>query len=327
MVPEPFKKTATIPRTSLKKYNPIAVAMSIFLSLPLGLVMLATGNPERLFPVGLVYGALVFLLPFLAIWIVLRLQDRLVFFGTAGLIVAALVSLSVIAGIRIHRDFYSAAFMYIMATPVLVLYYMLSVQAVDPISKGALGAFSTAGFILSVFYSQWIILMGYAISTRAEPRPMQALAYNLYNLVMVLLLFSLSRSIRKETYHTLLVGASAVTVDGRDLTGYVGKRKADLVAAFASAPDRTLRCPEIQAILVEGTLNQDDPSCELCGGTDAKATLCRKYRNTYNNILDLKKLLEFLEIGTITAPDNKRKVLAEGWKMNLFQNARVLVRR
>jgi len=312
---------------STKRNNPVAVAVSIFLSLPLGLVMLATGNPERLFPSGLLNGILVFLLPCLAFWIVLRLQDRLFFFGAAGLLVAALVFLSVVAGIRIHRDFYSAAFMYIMATPVLVLYYVLSVQAAAPLSKGALAAFSTGGFILSVFYSQWIILMGYAIATRAEPRPMQALAYNLYNLVMVLLLFFLARSIRKETYHTLLLCSSSVTVDGRDLTAYVGKRKADLVAAFASAPGRTLRCPEIQAILVEGSINQEEPSCESCGGTDTKATLCRKYRNTYNTILDLKKLLEFLEIGTITAPDNKRKVLAEGWKMNLFENARILVRR
>ena len=308
------------------KSTKTTILVSIFLSVPLGLVMLATGHPERFFPVGLVYGILVFVLPTLAVWSIYRIQDRRVFFGVAGLIVAVLVILSVIAGIRIHRDFYSAAFMYIMATPVLVLYYVLWVQPSAPISRGALAAFSTGGFILSVFYSQWIILMGYAIATRAEPRPMQALAYNLYNLVLVLLLLSLSRSIRKETYHTLLVGSSSVKVDGRDLTAYVGKRKADLVAAFASAPERTLRCPQIQAILVEGPLNQDDPSCESCGATDTKATLCKKYRNTYNNILDLKKLLEFLEIGTIIAPDNKRKVLAEGWKMNLFENARVLVR-
>ncbi len=309
------------------KTNITTILVSLFLSVPLGLVMLATGHPEQSFPFGLVYGILVFILPFAAVWSLFRLQDRRIFFGTAGLLVAALVFLSVVAGIRMDRDFYSAAFMYIMAIPVLVLYYVLSVQPADPVSRGALAAFSTGGFILSVFYSQWIILMGYAIATRAEPRPMQALAYNLYNLVLVLLIFSLSRSIRKETYHTLLVGSNSVKVDGRDLTAYVGKRKADLVAAFASAPDRTLRCPEIQAILGEGPLSQDDPSCEDCGGTDTKATLCKKYRNTYNNILDLKKLLEFLEIGTITAPDNKRKVLAEGWKMNLFENARVLVRR
>ncbi len=302
------------------------ILVSIFLSLPLGLVMIATGNPEQLFPVGLLFGILVFILPFLAVWSVFRLQDRRVFFGAAGFLVTVLVFLSVVAGIRIHRDFYSAAFMYILATPVLVFYYILLVQPAAPVSRGTLAVFSTSGFILSVFYSQWIILMGYAIATRAEPRPMQALAYNVYNLILVLVLFSLSRSMRRETYHTLRVGSSSVTADGRDLSSYVGKRKADLVAAFASAPDRTLRCPEIQAILVEGPPNQDEPSCESCGGTDTKATLCKKYRNTYNNILDLKKLLEFLEIGTITAPDNKRKVLEEGWKLNLFENARVVVR-
>jgi len=308
------------------KTNSTTILVSFFLALPLGLVMLATGHPEHIVPLGWVFAILVFAFPFLAVWSLFRLLDRRVFFGASVLLVAALVFLSVLAGNRIHRDFYSAAFMYIMATPVLVLYYVQWVQPTAPISKGALAAFSTSGFILSVFYSQWIILMGYAIATRAEPRPMQALAYNLYNLVLVLLLLSLSRSIRKETYHTLLVTSNSVTVDGRDLSSYVGKKKTDLVAAFASAPDRTLRCPEIQAILVEGPINQDDPSCETCGGTDTKATLCKKYRNTYNNILDLKKLLEFLEIGTITAPDNKRKVLAEGWKLNLFENARVVVR-
>jgi len=47
-----------------------------------------------------------------------------------------------------------------------------------------------------------------------------------------------------------------------------------------------------------------------------------KYKNIYNRILDIKKLFESLDIGTIISPDNERNILTEGWKLRFFDDIR-----
>jgi hypothetical protein len=104
-----------------------------------------------------------------------------------------------------------------------------------------------------------------------------------------------------------------------------GAKKTALLQAFARARDRRLKCPEIQAIMYP---EQDNGAldCGTCASSNTKAALCGRYRTTYNAILDLKKLMEFLEIGTIVSSENRRNILAEGWKLILFENVRLVVR-
>ncbi len=247
------------------------------------------------------------------------------FVTTAVPTVVLLTALAVLSGTRLHRDFYSAAFQYILTAPaVLLAFFVAGNGANGRTERSTLIALSRGGVVLSVLYAQWIILMGCAIAVRLEPRPLQAMVYNLYNLALVLLLFFLSRAAGNSAYRTLLIRHRQAYADGKDLALLVGDRKAALIALFALAPDLTLRCPELQA-LSEGVLPEADRDrCDACSEREAKATLCPKYRNTYNSILEIKKALEFLEIGTITAPDNKRKVLEQGWKLRLFRNARIV---
>jgi len=142
---------------------------------------------------------------------------------------------------------------------------------------------------------------------------------------LVLLLFLLSRLVGIKAYRTMVVAQQRVYADGKDMALLVGDQKAAVIAHFARAPNLTLRCSDLQ-VLSEAVVSQTDrDKCEQCIDSNAKATLCPKYRNMYNNILEIKRALEFLEIGTITGPDNKRSVLDKGWKLCLFQNTRIKI--
>jgi hypothetical protein len=169
--------------------------------------------------------------------------------------------------------------------------------------------------------------MGYAIVTRAEPRPIEAMIYNAYNIPLSLVLLLVSRGVERRALRTLSIGAGGVTVDGKPIDTMLGERRSTLLAAFAAAPDRRLRCPDVHAALASRAHAPDRTpraSCEDCDANGMKATSCVDYRSAYNSLLDLKKTLEFLEIGSITSPDNKRRVLAEGWRLTLFENARIV---
>lgn len=236
-----------------------------------------------------------------------------------------LVGITILAGIAIHRDFFTATFQCLLCLPAIFAFYLTAHRG-KPLQKTALRSIGVAGYALSAFYAEWIMLMGYAIATRAEPRPIESIVYNVYNLALVLILLFSSREITRSTLTVVETGRDSLVVSGRDVSSMPGAKKLLLLHAFATAPDRRITCPELQRVL-HPDLGEGEIDCAECLGGNRKATQCSRYRTTYNAILDLKKLLEFLEIGTILAGDNRRNILTEGWKMELFENVRLETRR
>jgi hypothetical protein len=308
--------------------------LSLFLALPLGSVLIiirygpasASGAPifgDYALPFALavlVLGAVAYRLAF-------AVSRPMRFVAALWATVAALVLASMAMGILIHRDFFTAAFQYSLGAFIAVLYHVAARPSSSQDSKGFLRALSKAGLIVSFFYVEWIMLMGYAISTRAEPRPVESILYNVYNLAQVLILLLTSRWVERKTFHRVMVEGKRLEVDGRDLLSVLGQKKAEIFRGFVLAADRSLRCSEIQALFREEADEAADERCASCTEQTTKVALCSRYRNTYNSILELKRVLEFLEIGTITAPENKRRILTDGWKLALFENARLIVRK
>jgi len=294
--------------------------LALFFSLPYGIVLLAVAlEPgSEASPVSgmLLKYALWLLVPelLLSFLAYLRILEHKHFIPFSLMLVGTglfLCGLTVVSGIYINRDFFTATFQYILSLPAIFLFHLWAAPS-SAIQKNTLRSLSTAGFILAVLYSQWIMLMGYAIATRAEPRPIEALVYNVYNLLLVWVIVLMSRRIREKSGNTVLAGKSVLRIGDKDISTILGAKKVQLFHLFASAPNRHLRCAEIQV-------------CGECDEKTAKATLCPRYRHTYNMILDLKKILEFLEIGTITTALNRRDILTEGWKLVLFENVRISV--
>jgi hypothetical protein len=309
--------------------------LSFLLALPLGAILLIIRFGPAIEPGGPILGALALpigigavILASIAIRLVLTLRRQTFFIVALSFTFAALVAASVILGSLVHRDFFTAGFQYLLGALIAVMYRRStrprSSPGFNPASMRALGR---AGLFASVFYVEWIMLMGYAIATRAEPRPIESLLYNVYNLAQVLALFVTSRWVERNALHTVRLEGGSLTIDGRDIVPVLGPKKAAIFDILARAPDRRLRCREIQELFRDEAEEGVPVRCRACTEETTKVALCAKYRNTYNSILELKRVLEFLEIGTITAPENKRRILSDGWKLALFENTRLLVRR
>lgn len=234
-------------------------------------------------------------------------------------------AISILAALTVHRDFFAATFQYILCTPAALLLF-LPLGNSHHFGKSALRTIGRIGYVLSVFYAEWIILMGYAIATRAEPRPIESIVYNIYNLVLVFVLFAVSRQINLQSHTTVISSPTSLSLNGRDISTMIGQKKLLLMNGFAMSQSRTLRCPDIQRLMA-GADDGGTEGCAQCLSQPAKAAQCGRYRNTYNTILDLKKLLEILEIGSISASENRRNILAEGWKLVLFENVRLTAKK
>jgi hypothetical protein len=313
----------------------VADLLSLFLALPLGSVIVVvrygpaseSGAPffgGYALPIALaalILGAAAYRLVF-------AVSRPSLFVVVLGATVAVLVLASMAMGVLVHRDFFTAAFQYSLGAFIAVM-YSIAARPGPSLSRdqGLKRALSRAGFIVSFFYVEWIMLMGYAIVTRAEPRPIEAIVYNVYNLAQVLVLLLASRWVERTSFHTVTIEEEALDFDGRDIVPMLGQKKAALFRGFALAPDRRLRCFEIQAFFRGETEDAAAERCVSCTERTTKVALCTRYRNTYNSILELKRVMEFLEIGTITAPENKRRILTDGWKLVLFENARLVVRK
>ncbi len=240
---------------------------------------------------------------------------------------AALTFASVVSGVLVHRDYFSAAFQYVMGVPVALLFLLVSRMSVSnlPFRRETTHSFGTAGYVLASAYGLWVMMMGYAVVTRAEPRPVESMMYNVLNLCLIVSLVILSRDIRLRGRTRVECSSGGLLLDGKDVLSAFGVKKAGIFYAFASADNRTLRCSEINALLSpDGTEYAD---CAHCDGENTKAALCKRYRTTYNVILELKKTLELLEIGSVTSSENRRLILTEGWKLVLFEGVRLTVKK
>jgi hypothetical protein len=309
--------------------------LSFLLALPLGAVLLTVrygpaiepGGPvlgDYALPIGI--GAIILIS--IVIRLVLTVRRQTFFLVALSFTFAAIVAASVIMGSLVHRDFFTAGFQYLLGALIAVMYRRSIWPRSSPgFNQASMRALSKAGIFASIFYVEWIMLMGYAIATRAEPRPIESLLYNVYNLAQVIALFVTSRWVERNTFHTVRLEGESLTIDGRDIVPVLGPKKTAIFGILARAPDRRLRCREIQELFRDETDEGVPERCRACTEETTKVALCAKYRNTYNSILELKRVLEFLEIGTITTPENKRRILSDGWKLALFENTRLVVRR
>jgi hypothetical protein len=306
------------------------IGLSAFLSLPAGIValMICIGSspvdhvlPDWYLRSGLPLILIVSLSSFAAFFLFLTRKNLGASIASATLTGIVLAGLSIIAGLTIHRDFFTAAFQYILCIPAAIMFCIRRSTA-SSMTKASFRLLGNAGYILAGFYTEWLMLMGYAISTRAEPRVFESIVYNIYNLVLILVLFGASWQMKQRSFSRVEVGMQTLLVNGKDISGMVGPKKARLLHEFATAEDRRLRCPEIQAILRPGEPDSA-ADCATCGNETVKAAQCGRYRTTYNSVLDLKKMLEFLEIGTITTSANRRNILTDGWKLVLFEFVRL----
>lgn len=248
----------------------------------------------------------------------------LYFFGSFTLF----TGLTVWLGLALHRDYFTHIFQLVL------IYWLLFIFKNNLFaSLHSKKQFYTFLFILNtvIFTTAllWIIFMGYAISTRQEPRWAESIVYNSYNTVLIFLLGAASLRLQLQRFRNIRVTGGDLYIDNWNFSRYFSETDKNIVIQFLTA-EGNLTCFMLEDVIREGGGVKDGSktkwSCRECIDKGYTTTRCPKYKNLYNRILNIKKLFETLEIGTIITPENKMQIKEEGWKLRLFDDVRVMHR-
>ena len=266
------------------------------------------------------FAAGLYALSFLAFWIPWLFRTKKAFLWSAIASLLFLLATVGFLGIRLHRDYFSAAFQFLLSFTVVLLarHDLLFGETAD---RHAIRNSYRASMVVFMMSFCWVMLMGYAIATRQEPRWAESIFYNIYTALLLTGLYLQITQLQSRMYRRVMIGADRIMIDQYDFTSYLGETNLRIVVRLARHPGRNIRCAD----LVADILPPGEPSpCSLCVQGSAKASRCPRYKTLYNRILDIKKLFESLEIGTVIYPENKMRIVEEGWKLRFFDDIRVI---
>lgn len=244
------------------------------------------------------------------------------------IITLTLIALSVAPAIIAHRDYYSISF----ALPFVLTSVWLALRAQTggrgPGREATRTAFYVATFVL-VAGTVWTMLMGYAIATRQEPRWAESILYNLYNVLLLVLVYFQIVGLRDLFLRSLVISDVGTQINGYDVAPLLGPTSVETLRILAKRQG-SVSCDELYNHLVEsGHVNHEGKrwTCDECKLRDFKVTMCPKYKTLYNRILEIRRVLETFDVGTVVLPENRREIRDEGWRLRLFQDTRLTVRR
>lgn len=233
-----------------------------------------------------------------------------------------------VLGLNLHRDYFTSFFQLIL---IYWLFFILKTELFT--TRYSKKHFYTFLFILNtVIFSMalvWIMFMGYAISTRQEPRWEESLVYNAYNIALLFFLGAISLRLQLGRFRNVRISGNDLYFDNWNFSRYFSDLEKAIIIRFFTA-EGNITCGMLEDIIRKAS-NHDteihsDWNCGECLERNYTATRCPKYKNLYNRILNIKKLFETLEIGAIIAPENKMRIKEEGWKLRLFDDIRVVYR-
>lgn len=311
--------------------DPLRILVSLIAALPFPLVtvVLRAGyspmdrlDSPLLLSFWMVIAAASFLIVAGACWLTLGATTSRAFTGMGAILAIAVTATTVWFGVNHHRDYFSALFIDPVVFYCIILFWFQARPM--PTSRPLLKALGVAGLVVYVLFVVWILMMGYAISTRAEPRPIESLMYNAYNVFLAFTLLVLSRTVYLRSWRTVELRGEGILLDGKPVDAILGSQEIAILKAFLADRQGRMACSALQSAIDRASPGRRVPEgCASCDPKDAKATRCTGYRGLYNRVLAIKRLLEFLEVGTILAPENKFQILTEGWKLALFEGVRV----
>lgn len=210
---------------------------------------------------------------------------------------------AIVAAFAVHRDFLTIFFQS------FCLHYILFLEMAPRLQSRFFFHFAERLYAFTqaiiVFFLVWIAMMGYAISVRSEPRWIPSIAYNIVNLGLCFFLYIANLKLHWKSRRELVITDTALLLETLDITPLITP-SALPVARYLMRPGTSgkLSCKDAQVLL-----GADTGACDC-----TKAMLCPRYKNLYNRILELRRVVVALRLGTIQTPKNRRDILTEGWR-------------
>jgi hypothetical protein len=228
--------------------------------------------------------------------------------------------------VLLHRDFFTTVFQLFLIYP-LIFFYRNEILFPGPQESLQVRRMYVISVVFFIMCFIWLMMMGYAITTRQEPRWQESIIYNIYFAILLFLLFLRILNFRSRMFRRVFVTPDTIRIDDYDFTEFLGKVNLNIIRTFMQNHSTSVTCSLLSPCLTDNEQNGNtikEWECGECLKKESKVSLCPKYRNIYNRILDIKKLFESLEIGTIISPENKMKILTEGWKLRFFDDIRII---
>jgi len=213
-------------------------------------------------------------------------------------------------GLYLHRDYFSALFL------IITIYYSVFLSKIDIFKNSKLFYKSVHFFstLIIIVIFGWILLMGYAIVKREEPRWIESILYNIYFLFLIIILYYKNFKISYLIKRKIVLRDENIFIDDFDLSDILGIEYIKILLTFFT--NKKANCSHLNKIILDEKSNCKS-DCEK------KAHLCNYYRNLYNKINYIKKVLELLKIGTVKSPSNKMLIKNEGWYLHLEKDCLV----
>jgi len=234
-----------------------------------------------------------------------------------------------ICGAFIHRDFFA------VTTPIILLYFTIFLYRIEDLGIVRRRAvvfplLARAVNVVFVLWVLWLMLMSYAIVTRAEPRWIESIAYNFTNGVLGLVMLYAGSTLYGRAKRSIRIHPDGWYLDDRNISALLTPQEGRIIELLFAQPDRPITCRTLVDELYESEDRLSDArrECERCLAEEWTATQCSTYRNLKNRIADTKKYLELLQIGTIVpVSENSRDIKEHGWRLRLFDDVRVIQNR
>lgn len=207
------------------------------------------------------------------------------------------------AGIAIHPDFFSIPFMVIVQALCVVLWKGELFYGPSAFSPGRT-AFFRFGLAASVVLTAWIMLMGWALVSRSEPRWMESLLYNVYNALLAGVLYFLTIRSYGSSSRGLRVGPSSFMVDGLDFGPVIGPVACQAAAMLIERADR-ISCEELRL-----GLKGEPCICEFRN----RPGFCADYSAMYNAVSKARRLIEALRVGTVESIPEQHGSSRQSWR-------------
>jgi hypothetical protein len=266
---------------------------------------------------------------FAAFFFLLRIRGRTLFQVSYAVLFLVLLGYGTLLALRLHRDFYTFVFQHVLSFWIIFC-WRLDEFTSEKRAKDFYRYMRTVNIVVFICTCCWLILMGYAVCVRSEPRWAESLFYNVLNLVFAFLLIMMTSHLGMALFKRVHIDGDRFVVEGYDFSQYVSDADKQLAVLFLSAHGTAVSCARVDALLQEHSAphagRKSTWDCAACIERDYAVYKCPKYRAIYNRVLTVKRLFEALEIGDILSPKGQASEKKKGWKLRLFDDVRLVGR-
>ena len=251
----------------------------------------------------------------------LHIRSKKLFLVFFGLSLSTLIAMTWTAGSRFHRDFHT------YSTQIIVIYLSLFLFRIDSMNlvknrNRTYSLLSKGMFILFALWMGWLMMMAYALVTRAEPRWIEATGYNLINMIIAVILFFTAAMLQEQQKRNLRYADETLFLENRNISEILSAQENRLVLAFLHSTGLTGTCDSLLTHIRSDIEEHQD--CSRCRTENLTASNCSTYRTLKNRITHIKRYLELLQIGTIVpVSENPRSIKESGWRLRLFDDVKL----